>query len=192
MKINEVVLSEVDSRHSDAAKQARELHIQKRISGVAVDTKNTGKDMGTSAATGVEVGDLANVAKKGTKDADLGKTSSQSKQKQTPEPKQKPSGPSSDELRRKAQTDLLRGRTTDTDTDTPSSGIRTGSDGRELKHDKFYRKQGVGVKDYDSVLPTLGIKKGVDTAKKYAANFVRNPSDTMADLRYKFKDLLQK
>jgi hypothetical protein len=178
MKINEV-LTEVDTKHSDASKQARDLHIQKRISGVAVDTKNVGKQMGTSAATGVEVGDLANVADKGQKDTDLGRDI-KAPARDKPQRK-RPDGPSSADLRRQSQRDVLRGRTG-----------RTGIDGRELKHDKFYGKDGQ-VKDYDTVLSKpRGVKDAGKTIKKYAANFVRDPANTMADLRYKFKDLLQK
>lgn len=178
MKINEV-LTEVDSKHSDAMKQARELHTQKRISGVAVDTKNVGKQVGTSAATGVEVGDLANVADRGQKDTDLGKIDKLPATDKAQQ--QRPDGPSSADLRRQAQRDVLRGRTG-----------RTGIDGRELKHDRFYGKDGQ-VKDYDTILTTpKGVKDAGKTIKKYAANFVRDPANTMADLRYKFKDLLQK
>jgi hypothetical protein len=178
MKINEV-LTEVNTKHSDASKQMRDLHIQKRISGVAVDTKNVGKQMGTSAATGVEVGDLANVADKGQKDTDLGKVDTSPITDKRPQ--KQSDGPSSADLRRQAQQDVLRGRTG-----------RTGIDGRELKHDRFYGKDGQ-VKDYDTILSRPGrIKDAGKTLKKYAANFVRDPANTMADLRYKFKDLLQK
>ena len=88
---------------------------------------------------------------------------------------------------------LLRGKNKPKSVGSNTDGepMRIGKDGRSLKHDRYYG-QTADLDDYDSVVPDFGVKKGVDTAKKYAANFVRDPAKTMANLRYKFKDLLQK
>lgn len=187
MKINEVILSEIGQSQQDAQKQQRDLHVQRRISGQGVDTRTYGRNIAQADATGVEVGDQDNVARKGTTDSDVAKDT----QKTKSDPVQKRTAPSDAELkdldRRDKTADIFRGR---------ERGVagrdKVGTDGRELKHDRFYKDKDVRLGDYDTVLPRYGIKKGLDTAKKYAANFVRNPSDTLADIRYKFKDLLQK
>ena len=180
MKINEVILSEIGQSQQDAQKQQRDLHVQRRISGQGVDTRTYGRNIAQADATGVEVGDQDNVARKGTTDSDVAKDT----QKTKSEPIKKKTAPSDAELkgqdRRDKTADIFSGRD------------KVGSDGRELKHDRFYKDKDVRLGDYDTILPRYGIKKGLDTAKKYAANFVRNPSDTLADIRYKFKDLLQK
>ena len=188
MKINEVILSEIGQSQQDAQKQQRDLHVQRRISGQGVDTRTYGRNIAQADATGVEVGDQDNVARKGTTDSDVAKDT----QKTKSDPIQKRTAPSDAELkgqdRRDKTADIFRGR----ERGVGSDRSKVGSDGRELKHDRFYKDKDVRLGDYDTVLPRVGIKKGLDTAKKYAANFVRNPSDTLADIRYKFKDLLQK
>ena len=188
MKINEVILSEIGQSQQDAQKQQRDLHVQRRISGQGVDTRTYGRNIAQADATGVEVGDQDNVARKGTTDSDVAKDT----QKTKSDPVKKDRAPSDAELkgkdRRDKTADIFRGR----ERGVGDGRGKVGSDGRELKHDRFYKDKDVRLSDYDTVLPRLGIKKGVDTAKKYAANFVRNPSDTLADIRYKFKDLLQK
>ena len=104
------------------------------------------------------------------------------------QPGVEPDSKSAADLRTQARTAALRGRGQRSSGD--DGDFKTGSDGRKLKHDRFYQDDRLG--DFDTVLPQLGLKKAAKSAKKYAANFVRDPSATMANLRYKFKDLLQK
>lgn len=192
MKINEVVIKEISQAQQDAMKQMRDIHVQRRIKGIGTDTSTYGSQIGQSVGTDVEVGDLTNVGKKGSKDTDISKDDTPTPAKSTTTTKE-PSGPSSADLRRQAQRDVLRGKNKPKSVGSNKDGepMRIGKDGRSLKHDRYYG-QTADLDDFDTVVPDFGIKKGVNTAKKYAANFVRDPAKTMANLRYKFKDLLQK
>lgn len=192
MRIDEVIIKEISQAQKDAMKQMRDIHIQRRIQGVGTDTSTYGRDMGQSIGTDVEVGDLKNVPDKGTTDADVRGKADKSQISKSQEPRQK-DGPSDAELRAKARTAALKGtsrRGLDTK-DSDSDGVRTGSDGRKLKHQKYYRNPAFDPNaEYDTVLPSLGIKKGLSKVRNTVASYIRNPSDTMANLRYKFKDLL--
>jgi len=192
MRVDEVIIQEISQAQQDAMKQMRDIHTQRRIKGIGTDTSTYGSQIGQSVGTDVEVGDLTNVGKKGSKDTEVDKDVNTPPKKSEPS-KDKPSGPSSTDLRRQAQRDALRGRVRPSGAGASSSDepTRIGSDGRKLKHDRYYG-QSAELDDYDNILPDFGIKKGAETAKRYAANFVRDPSKTMANLRYKFKDLLQK
>ena len=87
-------------------------------------------------------------------------------QKQNPDPSKENSIPDA-ELKgprpRDKTADIFRGR----ERGVGSDRSKVGSDGRELKHDRFYKDKDVRLGDYDTVLPRVGIKKGLDTAKKY-------------------------
>ena len=189
MRIDEVIIQEISQAQQDAMKQMRDIHTQRRIKGIGTDTSTYGSQIGQSVGTDVEVGDLTNVGKKGSKDTEVSKDDEQPIKKS--EPAKKADGPSSTDLRRQAQRDALRGRNRPAGSGPSDEPTRIGSDGRKLKHDRYYGQTG-DLDDYDTIIPDFGIKKGADTAKRYAANFVRDPSKTMANLRYKFKDLLQK
>ena len=192
MRIDEVIIKEISQAQKDAMKQMRDIHIQRRIQGVGTDTSTYGRDMGQSIGTDVEVGDLKNVPDKGTTDADVRGKADKTQISKSQEPRKK-DGPRDAELRAKARTAALKGtsrRGLDTK-DSDSDGVRTGSDGRKLKHQKYYRNPAFDPNaEYDTVLPSLGIKKGLSKVRNTVASYIRNPSDTMANLRYKFKDLL--
>lgn len=192
MRIDEVIIQEISQAQKDAMKQMRDIHIQRRIQGVGTDTSTYGRDMGQAVGTDVEVGDLKNVPDKGTTDADVRGTSQKDQISKRAEPRKK-DGPSDAELRAKARTAALKGtsRRGLNTKDGDSDGVRTGSDGRKLRHQKYYGNPAFDPDaEYDSVLPSFGIKKGLSKARNTVASYLRNPSDTMANLRYKFKDLL--
>jgi hypothetical protein len=188
MKIFEV--TESISEDFQDTKAAYNQRVQK---GQDTQKADIGKDTGHARNTGVDYVDQVNQKKAdprsdAEKETDAEKEFKKKLKALDIEPGTKPDKRSAADLRTKARTDALRGR------GQRSSGndgdFKTGSDGRSLKHDRYYQDDRLG--DYDTVLPNLGIKKAAKTAKKYAANFVRDPNATMANLRYKFKDLLQK
>ena len=131
-------------------------------------------------------GDLTNVQKKGTTDQEVSKQDTGQATSKA-EPKKDPRDSGAQKTRRKRQDDILRGR-------GKRGDQRYGSDGRQLRHDKYYVDKEVDrIKDYDYIVPGKDtIKKAGKAVKNTVASFIRKPSDTMANLRYKFKDLLQK
>lgn len=192
MRIDEVIIQEISKTQRDASKQMRDIHIQRRIQGLGTDTSTYGRDMGQSVGTDVEVGDLKNVPNVGSTDVDVRNKSQQSQIKKREEPRKK-EGPSDAELRSKARADALKGtsRRGLNTKDGDSDGVRTGSDGRKLRHQKYYGNPAFDPDaEYDTILPNFGVKKGIKKVRNTVASYMRNPSDTMANLRYKFKDLL--
>jgi len=186
MRIDEVVITEVSDEQREKNKELQDLYIQRRLAGQGIDTKSIGSQMGHSLGTGVEIGDLTNVQKKGTTDQEVSnKATGQASSKA--EPKKDPADSGAQKTRRKRQDDILRGR-------GKRGDQRYGSDGRQLRHDKYYVDKEVDrIKDYDYIVPGKDtIKKAGKAVKNTVASFIRKPSDTMANLRYKFKDLLQK
>ena len=188
MKIFEV--TESISEDFQDTKAAYNQRVQK---GQDTQKADIGKDTAHARNTGVDYVDQVNQKKADSRSAAEKETDAEKEFKKKLkaldiEPGTKPDSKTSADLRRARTTSALRGRGRRSDGE--NGDFKTGSDGRQLKHDRFYQDDQLG--DYDSVLPKLGLKKGVDSVKKYAANFVRDPSKTMANLRYKFKDLLQK
>ena len=184
---------EVTESINEDFQDTRAAYNQRVQKGQDTQKADIGKDTAHARNTGVDYVDQVNQKKADSRSAAEKETDAEKEFKKKLkaldiEPGTKPDSKTAADLRTKARTEGLRGRV------QRSSGndgdFKKGSDGRSLKHDRFYQDDQLG--DYDSVLPTLGIKKAAKTAKKYAANFVRDPNATMANLRYKFKDLLQK
>tara|TARA_B100001057_G_scaffold403414_1_gene415704 strand:+ start:35143 stop:35727 length:585 start_codon:yes stop_codon:yes gene_type:complete len=194
MRIDEVIVKEISQQQQDALKQMRDIHVQRRMKGIGTDTSTYGSQIGQSVGTDVEVGDLTNVARQGTKDTDIAKQDTKKSVGNKDTSKQATDvTPTSAQLRRDAQTQTLRGKSRGMSRSDEPGGGRVGADGRNLKHQRYYSDQPSDLQDYDSILPDfINLNKMGKSAKKYASNFVRDPSKTMADLRYKFKDLLQK
>ena len=193
MRIDEVILAEISDAAKAAQQQQRDLHNQKRRSGIGTDTKNYGRDTAQSQFHGVEVGDLTNVARKDQKDIDVSKDREGGTTQREPSRQTQPDGPSSADIRNQARADALRGRGRMAGFDDDDDDVKTGSDGRKLRHQRYYRSKKFDPdKEYDTILPRLLPKDALKKVKNTAASFIRNPSDTMANLRYKFKDLLQK
>jgi hypothetical protein len=193
MKIFEVIELVERPERGDDFRDTSAAYNQRVQKGQDTQKADIGKDTGHARNTGVDYVDQVNQKKADTrsgaeKQQDADKEFQKKLKALDIQPGAQPDSKSSADLRRARTTSALRGRGRRSSGD--DGDLKTGSDGRKLKHDRYYQDDQLG--DYDSVLPTLGIKKGVDTAKKYAANFVRDPAKTMANLRYKFKDLLQK
>lgn len=195
MKIFEVTQSN-EAQQTGAQKVAdlkgtQAAYNQRIQKGQDTQRANLGKDTGHARNSGVDYVDQVNQQKADPrsnqqKQADAETEFTKKLKSKGIEPDKK----DSTALRRATTQDVLRGKGR-SGRASDGGDVRTGSDGRQLKHDKFY-KQDAELTDYDTVLPRLGLKKAAGNVKKYAANFVRDPGATMANLRYKFKDLLQK
>lgn len=184
---------EVTESVNEDFKDTRAAYNQRVQKGQDTQKADIGKDTGHAKNTGVDYVDQVNQKKADTRSAAEKETDAEKEfQKKLKalniQPGVEPDSKSAADLRTQARTAALRGRGQRSSGD--DGDFKTGSDGRKLKHDRFYQDDRLG--DFDTVLPQLGLKKAAKTAKKYAANFVRDPSATMANLRYKFKDLLQK
>jgi hypothetical protein len=184
--------SQEDRRaRDDLFKNTQAAYNQRIQKGQDTQRQNLGKDTGHSRNTGVDYVDQVN-QKKADPRSDQQKKAADDKEinKMFKDKGIEPDKKTSAQARRATTQDLLRGKSR-TGRAGDDGDVRTGADGRQLRHDKFY-KQDSELGDYDTVLPRLGIKKAAGSVKKYASNFVRDPGATMANLRYKFKDLLQK